>query len=58
MCLGDMVDMALDTERMSGTAVFLILTNGMRDHTLHINYTPQNAKLLKAAIYKQFKKRN
>ena len=45
MCLGYMVDMALDTERM-------------RDHTLHINYTPQNAKLLKAAIYKQFKKRN
>ena len=33
---------------------FLILTNGMRDHTLHINYTPENAKLLKAAINKQF----
>ena len=36
---------------------FLILTNGMRDHTLHINYTPQNAKLLKSAINKQFKKK-
>ena len=33
---------------------FMILTNGMRDHTLHINYTPENAKLLKAAINKQF----
>ena len=33
---------------------FMILTNGMRDHTLHINYTPENAKRLKAAINKQF----
>jgi hypothetical protein len=33
---------------------FLILTNGMRDHTVHINYTPENANLLKAAINKQF----